>query len=1070
MRALSAAVMGLALAAAVPWAALATATLPLYSNMNIGRTSIVSDAANTSQWLAYRFVPTNGGTANLLSVEAQCTTSDGTHCQAGNATMSIYSDSSGQPGTLLATSDQFAPPVYAPAAGNCLVLPSPPTLTSGTAYWAVMKGTSTNYVNWLFQDDSISAGTYISTNSGSSWQPEISSLRKQFTLRVDQGAACGGDLVSNPVDGTTIGNLFPRSGHQDVNTIELSNDGISDLHLTGYSISGGTNPGVFSLLDASVKDSPLPPNVWPQHYTLLSNASVIMYLTCTGPLAEGHFTSTLTFTTDDPAHPSISWPLSCYVDNTPPVISFSPNPDGSNGWFKSLPASVGVLGDDGVNGSGTNMIACSVNGTPFLNENDSSAATMLITEPPAVEGNGNVISCIAGDVAGNVTPTPTTTSISIDTRAPVISAGVLPAPNGSGWNNTDVTVSFACADPTPGSGLATNTVAGGTFTAETPPAGTVVTNTGDCIDVAGNAAAPSSVTIKIDKTPPSTQIVSAPASRTNSSNAAFQFGGSDAGSGIASFQCSLDSTAATSCSSPQSYSGLADGSHTLTASAVDAAGNVDPVGASASWYVDSSAPTVVFDSPPDASVTQGSGSIAFHAADVDDSSGFSFTCQLDGGTAASCTSPYPYSFSSSGNHQLSVTASDPAGNVSAPTTLHFGVDTTTGTIIGNSVNPSVLGQSVTFTATVSPLTPGSGTPTGTVIFSIDGASQTAVALSGGVATLTTNALSVGPHTIGASYNGDSMFSGSTAGSIGQAVDQATTQTAVSSSANPSIFLKSVTFTATVSASAPGGGIPDGSIQWYIDGTTASGPVSLDGSGQAKLTTSSLSSGSHTILASYSGSTNYADSVASVGQSVTNPGPAQTFVVFGIANSYVAGAAHNVTVATKDASGNTATGYRGTVHFTSTDPAAVLPANYTFTAADGGIHRFSLALNSAGSQGVRARDTTASSITGAKYGILVTGYPAATLTLSGSPIAGVAHDFTVTAKDANGNTDAGYRGTVHFTSTDPKAILPPDYTFTAADAGVHTFSVTFKTAGTQGVRARDTVTSTMTGAKYGIVVN
>ena len=75
---------------------------------------------------------------------------------------------------------------------------------------------------------------------------------------------------------------------------------------------------------------------------------------------------------------------------------------------------------------------------------------------------------------------------------------------------------------------------------------------------------------------------------------------------------------------------------------------------------------------------------------------------------------------------------------------------------------------------------------------------------------------------------------------------------------------------------------------------------------------------------------------------------------------------------------------------------------------------------------------------------------------------------VTALDA-GNNVTGYRGKVHFTSTDPKAVLPADYTFTGADAGVHTFSVTLKTVGTQSVRVRDTVTSTVTGLQSGIVV-
>ena len=96
-----------------------------------------------------------------------------------------------------------------------------------------------------------------------------------------------------------------------------------------------------------------------------------------------------------------------------------------------------------------------------------------------------------------------------------------------------------------------------------------------------------------------------------------------------------------------------------------------------------------------------------------------------------------------------------------------------------------------------------------------------------------------------------------------------------------------------------------------------------------------------------------------------------------------------------------------------------------------------------------------------------------LALSGlpSPYPGsTAHSLTVTAKNASGNTDPSYRGKVHFTSTDPKAVLPADYTFTSADAGVHVFSLTLKTYGTQSVTATDTVTSSIKGSQTGIVVN
>jgi N-acetylneuraminic acid mutarotase len=79
---------------------------------------------------------------------------------------------------------------------------------------------------------------------------------------------------------------------------------------------------------------------------------------------------------------------------------------------------------------------------------------------------------------------------------------------------------------------------------------------------------------------------------------------------------------------------------------------------------------------------------------------------------------------------------------------------------------------------------------------------------------------------------------------------------------------------------------------------------------------------------------------------------------------------------------------------------------------------------------------------------VTGFPLST-TVS------TAGSFTVTAKNGDGTINTSYTATIHFTSTDPHAILPGDYTFTAADHGVHTFSATFKTGGTQSLRAADT---------------
>src|SRR5207245_885844 len=84
-------------------------------------------------------------------------------------------------------------------------------------------------------------------------------------------------------------------------------------------------------------------------------------------------------------------------------------------------------------------------------------------------------------------------------------------------------------------------------------------------------------------------------------------------------------------------------------------------------------------------------------------------------------------------------------------------------------------------------------------------------------------------------------------------------------------------------------------------------------------------------------------------------------------------------------GNTASGYTGTVHFSSSDAQAVLPANYTFTATDAGVHTFSATLKTPGAQSVTATDTTAASLTASQTGIAVS--PAAPATLAPAALPG-----------------------------------------------------------------------------------
>lgn len=185
---------------------------------------------------------------------------------------------------------------------------------------------------------------------------------------------------------------------------------------------------------------------------------------------------------------------------------------------------------------------------------------------------------------------------------------------------------------------------------------------------------------------------------------------------------------------------------------------------------------------------------------------------------------------------------------------------TTATTLQSSQNPSTVGQSVTFTAAVTP-TPTTGD---TVTF-YDGATNigTGTTNSTGQATLATS-LSVGSHSITATFAGDSSFVTSTSSALSQTVNKITTTTTLASSQNPSTFGQSVTITAAVSPNTA-----TGTVTFTVDGTPQT-PVTVS-SGQATFNSSSLSVGSHTITAAYSGDTNDAGSTGTLSPSqVVNP--------------------------------------------------------------------------------------------------------------------------------------------------------------------------------------------------------
>ena len=173
-------------------------------------------------------------------------------------------------------------------------------------------------------------------------------------------------------------------------------------------------------------------------------------------------------------------------------------------------------------------------------------------------------------------------------------------------------------------------------------------------DPAGNLdLSPATASWTTSTTTPTTSITGHPNDPTNSTSASFTFTSTKQGT----FECALDSLTWGGCSSPQSYSGLAAGSHTFHVRAIDTSSNVDPNPPSYTWTIDLTPPDTSIDSGP--SGTSGSD-VTFTFSSTE--SGSTFLCSMDGATATSCSSPKSYTGLSAASHTFTVAATDPAGN------------------------------------------------------------------------------------------------------------------------------------------------------------------------------------------------------------------------------------------------------------------------------------------------------------------------------------------------------------------------------------------------------------------------
>lgn len=338
--------------------------------------------------------------------------------------------------------------------------------------------------------------------------------------------------------------------------------------------------------------------------------------------------------------------------------------------------SVTLTGARGLSGSVsgssvTLFVTTGTSGTAVSTFTDSSGHNAVITGTASTVATAPTNTAFRGVV---VVPTPTST----------------PAPT------PDTTITSKPTDPTNSTSAGfefSSDVSGATFECKmdsgsyesctSPKYYTGLSDGSHTFSVRASAAGltdgtPASATWTVDTSPPDTSIDTKPVTPTSTLSATFTFSGAGTGG---SYQCSINSGTATTCTSPLTFNATANASNTISITAVDDAGNSDPTPATYTWVHDNIAPaTPTITSTVPSYTNSRSISISFTA--TDGGSGVaSYECSVDSGVFSACTSPKSLSGLSDGLHTFSVKAKDAVSNVSgASTPVSWTVDLVAPTI------------------------------------------------------------------------------------------------------------------------------------------------------------------------------------------------------------------------------------------------------------------------------------------------------------------------------------------------------------------------------------------------------
>jgi len=342
---------------------------------------------------------------------------------------------------------------------------------------------------------------------------------------------------------------------------------------------------------------------------------------------------------------------------------------------------------------------------------------------------------------------------------------------------------------------------------------------------------------------------------------------------------------------------------------------------------------------------------------------------------------------------------------------------------------------------------GAGTPTGSVTF-LDGSTVIGTGtIAAGDATLLTTTLTVGTHTITASYSGDSNYSSSTSAAATVTITGSPTPTQCALSAAPvsTVVGMNVALSANVTNTNTGYAIPTGSVTFY-NGTATLGAATLDATGAATFNTTTLAVGTQTLTAKYAGDATHAATTSAAITVTITPNPVNTATTIGAtATTFYQGASVTFSSAVTSTSNGTPT---GTLDFyDGINGIGSLPLN-----ASGMV---TLAINtlSVGTHTISAGyegDTTHNASNSAPLTITVLSPPAATTTTLASSLTQAALGQSITfiatvGISANGTATGSvnfYDSTTLLGSGTLNASGVATYSTTALSTGTHTITAQY----------------------------